>query len=280
MKQMDYVDASIGDAIELAEKIVQAGGRLGDEMAANEIGRSPKSSGYATIRNAAVKLGLVDKKEGALCETELGRQITYIAEEDKMWKHRMIFLSVPLYAAIAKKFLGRRVPEEKKDSPRLSNILVLEYKIPANIAKRVAARFVADAGSLDIMDKSNNIVASLFHEQESGTKSLLVTQKKETQQPERPDNCEKPDAVGVDAKNPEQAKQGDTHVLTPENPDTSDGFGFHIWSPGGKGYRGEIGKKGYFALLGAATEMEAEFEGEIEPFQKFRGRGLGKGDTP
>ena len=263
----DYIDASISDVIALVATVTKdSGGRLSEPMAARNLGRSPKSSSYVSIRNAAVKLGLLKREQDSLFQTEKGKHVVFASEDEETLQHHKVFLSVPLYAELARRFVGRKVPNKDK----MPDMLSLDYSLPVKTAKRVASRFIEDAQLFGIMDEGGNILPSLLDEWSNPTDKPLNKRESISSNSE---NLGNGDEGNVCNEPPLPVSHRDT--FKPEQSIKPDEFGFHIWGPGGKSYRGEIGKKGYFAILGVATEMEAEFEGESEPFQKFRRRGKG-----
>ena len=255
----DYVDASLNEVIDLAKSVVEGGGRLPVPEAANAIRRSPRSSRFTSIHNAATKLGLVSKEKDMFRETDRGKQVALTVDEgEKVVQCRRVFLSVPLYAAIAERFSGRKAPEESKDSKRLSSLLALEYKLPTKVAQRVAPRFIEEARRFGIMDEGRNVIPSALRGLENGDKDPSEGRKDEAL---KPGASEDPPNGGEDgAKGQDRIKQAPPPP--PKEPSNPEGFSFQILAPDGKGYRGSVDKKGYFALLKLAMEKEAEFEGE------------------
>ena len=158
---------NLGIAKQLAEKVEYDGaGKLSEATLAISLNASVKSSGFRLKVLAARHFQLLSKEREFLSTTPLAKAIFKpTSQEEKNRKLADAFMAIPLFNAVASRYMGQPLPS----SDTFRNVLEREFGVESNRAaeaERVLIDSAREAGLL----------------QEAGGKTYLVTEAVTTSQ--------------------------------------------------------------------------------------------------
>ena len=114
-------------ALDIARQVEESGGgTLTEETLAVNLGLSKNSSGFRLKCLAARQFNLLSKQGATVSTTSIAKAILKpTSNEDALRGYRQSFLSIPLFQAVAERYLGQRLP----DSQTLRNVLEREFMV-------------------------------------------------------------------------------------------------------------------------------------------------------
>lgn len=147
---IDYPQASLKSALDVAKAVDELGGRCTTEMAAEKLGMK-MSGGYRSLVGAAAKYGLVTSKSGALETTAAFRdyKLAY-SPEDAGIVLQQCLLKPPVFQKVYERFKGRALPLGHFDK-----LLIKEFGVAEATGSRVAKYFVDGAKMCSLLGQGN-----------------------------------------------------------------------------------------------------------------------------
>ncbi len=140
--------ASLANSLELAKAIYTLGGNSEVELCAEQMGKR-NSGAFHALYSAAMKFGIVRHSKGKLFTTEKYKKYKHAYSEQEGQRVLLeCFLSVPLFAKIAEKFDGQKLPQKIFPS-----LLIREYGVDEKSASRVAKYFIQGAITVGLLNE-------------------------------------------------------------------------------------------------------------------------------
>lgn len=139
-KPIDYPQASLSAALQLAKAVDDLGGRCTTELAADKLNKKI-GGGYRSLVGAAAKFGLLKSKGGYLETTHAYKdyKLAYSKEEaDKVIQ--VCLLHPPIFRQIYDRFKGRPLPVG-----HFEKMLIREFEVNESVSSRVAKYFIDGA---------------------------------------------------------------------------------------------------------------------------------------
>jgi hypothetical protein len=150
---IEYPKAKLRRSLALAEMVDSLGGECTVQSAADGLGNKVGGA-FKDLVSATVKYGFIANKQGRLKIEPLftDYKLAY-SETDKQAALRKAFLSVPLFASIAKRFEHQQLP------PHFEKLLIREHQVTEDLASRVAGYFSEGAKESGILQSDGTINA-------------------------------------------------------------------------------------------------------------------------
>lgn len=150
---IDYPQASLKNALEVARAVDDLGGRCTTEMAAEKMGMK-MGGGYRSLVGASAKYGLLVSKGGSLETTAAFKdhKLAYSTEEAERVLQRCL-LQPPVFHKVYERFKGRPLPLGHFDK-----LLIKEFGVAGATASRVAKYFVDGAKMCGLLGAGNTLL--------------------------------------------------------------------------------------------------------------------------
>lgn len=140
---------SFSVALDIARRVEEnGGGTLAEETLADGLGLSAKSSGFRLKSLAARQFQLVSKQGKTLASTPVAKAILKpTSNEDAQRGYCQSFLAIPLFRAVASRYVGQRLP----DSQTLRNVLEREFHVEHARVQQAERMLLDSAGDTKLL---------------------------------------------------------------------------------------------------------------------------------
>ncbi len=150
---IDYPQASLKNALDVAKAVDELGGRCTTEMAAEKLGMK-MSGGYRSLVGAAAKYGLVTSKSGTLETTAAFKDYKLAYSPEAAWTFlQQCLLKPPVFQKVYERFKGRALPLGHFDK-----LLIKEFGVAEATGSRVAKYFVDGAKMCSLLGQGNVLI--------------------------------------------------------------------------------------------------------------------------
>ena len=141
-------------AFNIAKEVEESGaGTLTEETLAVNLGLSKSSSGFRLKCLAARHFGLLTKQGASVSTTAIAKAILKpTSEEDALRGYQQSFLSIPLFGAVAERYMGQRLP----DSQTLRNVLEREFQVEPKRVQQAERMLLDSARTTQLLKHDND----------------------------------------------------------------------------------------------------------------------------